>query len=217
MIKVKSFEFNPVSENTYILSDETKEAVIIDAGCFEKDETDELDNYIQLNGLKVVAMINTHSHFDHVLGCYHVKTKYKCPFLIFKEDLATLKAVKAYAPNLGFWGYNEVEPDDFLLLEKPFKFGNSELQIAQTPGHAPGHVVFYNLEEKIAITGDNIMLNSIGRTDLPGGNSKQLLESIEKVIFAWDDDMKIYPGHGLDSTVGHEKKHNKVLKQLLSL
>ncbi|HTF80499.1 MAG TPA: MBL fold metallo-hydrolase [Cytophagales bacterium] len=215
MIKVKSFEFNPVSENTYVLSDETKEAVIIDAGCFEKDETDELDEYIALNDLRVIALLNTHSHFDHVLGNFHVKKKYKCPLFIFKEDLSTLLSVKAYAPNIGFWGYQEVEPDGFLHLDKPFRFGNSMLNIAHTPGHAPGHIVFYSTEEKIAITGDNIILNTIGRTDLPGGDLKILIKSIEEVIFSWDDDMRIYPGHGLDSTVGYEKKHNTALKQLL--
>lgn len=217
MIKVKAFEFNPVSENTYVLFDETKEAVIIDAGCFDKDEFEELDAYISLQELKVVAMLNTHSHFDHVLGNFYVKNKYQCPLYIYEGDMETLRSVKVYAPNIGFWGYQEVLPDGFLDIKVPFLFGNSTLYMAHTPGHASGHIVFYNLEEKIAVTGDNIILGGIGRTDLPGGDLKQLVNSIEKVIFAWSDDVKLYPGHGLDSTVGAEKIHNKVLKQLLSL
>jgi hydroxyacylglutathione hydrolase len=214
MLTIKSFEFNPVSENTYVLHDETKEAIIIDAGCFEEDEYELLDKYILRNELKVVALLNTHSHFDHILGNFYVKKKYKCPLFIFKEDLETLYSVKAYAPNLGFFEYQEVEPDGFLHLSKPFKFGNTELNLAHTPGHAPGHVVFYNLDEKIAITGDNIMLNTVGRTDLPGGNIQQLIDSIKNVIFTWPDDITLYPGHGLSTTVGKEKTNNTVIKEL---
>jgi glyoxylase-like metal-dependent hydrolase (beta-lactamase superfamily II) len=124
-------------------------------------------------------------------------------------------SVKAYAPNLGFFEYQEALPDGFLELDKPFLFGSSELQMAFTPGHAPGHIVFYNLVEKLAITGDNIMLNTIGRTDLPGGDIKLLASSIKNVLFSWPDDTTIYPGHGLKSTIGHEKTNNKIANQII--
>jgi hydroxyacylglutathione hydrolase len=214
MITIQSFEFNPVSENTYVLYDESKEAVIIDAGCFETSEYEEIDGYIKAKQLQVVALLNTHSHFDHVLGNYYLKNKYKCPLFIYKDDLETLRSVKVYAPNIGFFEYQEVMPDGYLHLDKTFNFGNSKLHIAHTPGHAPGHIVFYNLDEKIAITGDNIMLNTIGRTDLPGGNISLLASSIKDVLFSWPDDTTIYPGHGLKSSIGHEKEKNQVVKQL---
>ncbi|MFN8437752.1 MAG: MBL fold metallo-hydrolase [Cytophagales bacterium] len=214
MIKIKAFEFNPVSENTYVLYDETLEAVIIDAGNFDDSEHEELDAFIALNKLKVVALLNTHSHFDHVLGNYYVKNKYKVPLFIFKEDLETLLSVSTYAPNLGFFEYQEVTPDGYLHLDKPFKFGNSSLNILPTPGHAPGHIIFYNLDEKIAISGDNIMLNTIGRTDLPGGDAKVLAQTIKNVLFSLPDDTTLYPGHGGKTTVGHEKENNKVIQEL---
>lgn len=208
MITIESLEFNPLGENTYIVYDETREAVIIDPGCNEEEEKLELDQLIASRELKIKYLLNTHCHVDHVLGNYHVKNKYKVPLLIHELELAQLKAVKVYAPNYGFFEYEETDPDQFIDEGHQIIFGKSTLEILFVPGHSPGHIVFYNLQDKFCVGGDVIFLSSIGRTDLPGGDHKTLIKSIKEKILRLPDDVKIYPGHGPSTTVGREKAHN---------
>jgi len=208
MIKIQSFTFNPFQENTYVLSDETGEAVIIDPGCYEKHEEQELTDYISTNNLEIKLLLNTHGHIDHVLGNAFVKAHYKVPFWIGTHDLATLKAVEAYASNYGFANYQTAEPDAFLDEGQVVKFGNSELSVVFVPGHAAGHIAFYHTDQKICIGGDVLFQQSIGRTDLPGGDFDTLINSIHTKFFTMADDMVVYPGHGPETTIGFEKAHN---------
>lgn len=208
MLQLKVFTFNPFQENTYILFDETKEAVIFDPGCYEKQENDELVAFINLEGLKVTHLINTHCHIDHVLGNSFVKNKFKVPLLIHQKEIPVLESVKVYAPNYGFPGYQETEPDRYIDEKEKFKFGNTELDILFVPGHAPGHLVFYHKDSKICIAGDTLFQGSIGRTDLPGGDHQTLLRAIKSELFSLPDDTVVYPGHGPETTIGIEKQHN---------
>jgi hydroxyacylglutathione hydrolase len=208
MLSVKIFEFNPFQENTYVLYDETREAVIVDPGCYEAHERMQLDTFIQENNLKVVLLLNTHCHIDHVLGNDYVKNKYKVSFLIYPLELPVLKAVKSYASNYGFPQYQEVLPDSFLSEEEEVRFGVTRLSVLFLPGHAPGHVGFYHKEQGILIGGDVLFQNSIGRTDLPGGNFETLIGSIHKKLFTLPDDVVVYPGHGDPTTIGDEKISN---------
>jgi len=195
-------------ENTYILSDETGECVIIDPGCIEPIEKKELSDYVESNELKVKYLLNTHGHIDHVLGNYYVKDRYGVPLLIHRLDEATLRSVSAYAPVYGFPGYEETEQDDYLEEGKSISFGNSSLEIIFVPGHAPGHIAFVNKEQSICISGDVLFDGSIGRTDLPGGDFDTLIKSIHTQIFPLGDSMVVYPGHGSETTVGKEKISN---------
>jgi hydroxyacylglutathione hydrolase len=208
MIKVQIFTFNAFQENTYLLHDETRECVIIDPGCYEKEEKEELTSFIEINNLKVVALINTHCHIDHVLGNAFVKEYYKVKLGLHKIEDFTLRAVKSYASNYGFSQYHEAFPDYFLEEGDKVKFGNSELDILFVPGHAPGHIAFYNKKENICIGGDVLFSGSIGRTDLPGGDFDTLIRSIHNKIFPLGDKMVIYPGHGPNTTIEKEKLHN---------
>jgi hydroxyacylglutathione hydrolase len=208
MIKVQVFTFNPFQENTYLLHDETRECVIIDAGCYEKEEKEELTSFIEINNLKVVALINTHCHIDHVLGNAFIKEYYKVKLGLHKIDEATLRSVKLYASNYGFARYQESTPDYYLDEGDKVKFGNSTLDILFVPGHAPGHIAFYNIKDNICIGGDVLFSGSIGRTDLPGGDYDTLIRSIQNKIFPLGDKMKVYPGHGPATTVEKEKLHN---------
>jgi hydroxyacylglutathione hydrolase len=208
MLQLKVFTFNPFQENTYILFDESKEAVIFDPGCYEKVENDELASFISSQGLKVSHLINTHCHIDHVLGNAFVKNKYNVPLMIHQKEIPVLKSVKVYAPNYGFAGYQEAEPDGYLDENEKFKFGNTELEILFVPGHAPGHLVFYDKDSKICIAGDTLFQGSIGRTDLPGGDHQTLLRAIKSELFSLPDDTVVYPGHGPETTIGIEKQHN---------
>ena len=208
MIKVDTFTFNAFQENTYLLHDETRECVIIDPGCYEREEQEELASFIEINNLKVVELLNTHCHIDHVLGNYFVKEKYKVKLAAHRIDEATLKAVKAYAPNYGFVNYTEATIDRYIDEGDQIKFGNSTLNILFVPGHAPGHVAFYNSKENICIGGDVLFAGSVGRTDLPGGDFDTLMKSIQDKIFPLGEAMVVYPGHGPETTVGREMRTN---------
>lgn len=208
MIQIQNFVFNPFMENTYVLYDETKEAIIIDPGCYDQAEKDELVDFIESKGLKVVKLINTHCHIDHVFGNAFVKKKFQVSLYIHPEDEATLRSVEVYAPAYGFQDYQTTEADEFFQEGEKVKFGNSELDILFAPGHAPGHVVLVNQQEKICIGGDVLFDGSIGRTDLPGGDFDTLIQSIHEKLFALPDEVTVYPGHGGTTTIGKEKVSN---------
>lgn len=191
-----------------MLFDETKECVIIDPGCYEREEQYDLADFIETNELKVVKLLNTHGHVDHVLGNAFVKETYKTKLYIHEQDAATLKAVKVYAPHYGFFQYQEAEPDIYLKEGEAVTFGNQSLDVLFVPGHAPGHIAFYHAASKTLIGGDVLFYNSIGRTDLPGGNYDTLIDSIHKKFFTLPDDVTVYPGHGPETTIGYEKKTN---------
>jgi glyoxylase-like metal-dependent hydrolase (beta-lactamase superfamily II) len=207
-MKVESFVFNPFQENTYVLFDDTKECVVIDPGCMEPEERYELTSFIETNDLKVKLLLNTHCHIDHVLGNDFIKEKYKVDFLIHAADLPVLKAVRAYAPSYGFHQYQEAEPDRFMKEADVIQFGNQSLKVLYVPGHAPGHVAFYNESDKTVIAGDVLFYNSIGRTDLPGGDYDTLIASIHDKLFTLPDDVTVYAGHGPKTSIGFEKKTN---------
>lgn len=208
MLHIKSFTFNPFQENTYLLYDETGEAVIFDPGCYEKYEQQELDAFVAEEELQVKYLVNTHCHIDHVLGNAHVKNTYKVPLLLHPNEVSTLKAVPVYAPNYGFRKYQEVEADGFLEGGQSLHFGNQTLDILFVPGHSPGHLVFYHKDSGSCIAGDTLFQGSIGRTDLPGGNHQDLLKNIREVMFRLPDATRVYPGHGPSTTIGFEKSNN---------
>ncbi len=207
MLKVKTFTFNGFQENTYVVS-HGPEAVIIDPGNSDKKETASLDHYILDEKLAVKYLLNTHCHIDHVLGNYHVKEKYKAPFLIHESDLPVLRSVKSYAPNYGFPHYTEALPDSFLKEGDEITFGNTKAKVLFVPGHAPGHIAFYFENEQKIFSGDVLFRSSIGRTDLPGGNFDTLISSIHQKLFILPNEVTVYSGHGLTTTVGEEKVSN---------
>jgi hydroxyacylglutathione hydrolase len=208
MVQIKTFVFNPFSENTYLLSDETGEAIIIDPGCYDQSEYKKLTDYITANNLTPVKIVNTHAHIDHVLGVAALKRKYNIPFYLHLLDEPVLKAVKSYASNYGFAVFDEPEIDHYLKEGESVTFGNTTLKVIFVPGHAPGHVAFVNDEQKFVMGGDVLFHLSIGRTDLPGGDHATLLSSIRTQLFTLPDDYQVFPGHMQSTTIGFEKKHN---------
>ncbi len=213
MLHVKSFTFNPFQENTYILYDDTLEAVIIDPGCYDKMEQEALTDFVTANHLKPVKLLNTHCHIDHVLGNAFVKRIYGIPLEYHQEDDPVLRAVSSYASNYGFPAYEPSEGDRFIEEDDIIQFGNTKLQTLWVPGHAPGHLVFYHPESKTCMGGDTLFQDSIGRTDLPGGDHHTLLNAIKTKLFALPEDVVVYPGHGPSTTIGREKKHNPFVGQ----
>ena len=214
MTEVAQLTFNPFQENTYVLYDETKECVIIDPGCYERNEQEKLVEFIENKGLTPVKLLLTHSHIDHVLGCYFVSNHYQLKPELHALDLETLTSVPNYAHVYGFPGYQpSPEPEVFLKEGTNVEFGNTVLEVRFVPGHAPGHIVFISNEEKFVINGDCLFYGSIGRTDLPGGDHQTLLDSIRRELFSLPEDYKVYTGHGEPTTIGFEKANNPFLKQ----
>lgn len=208
MLQVEVFVFNPFQENTIVLYDETKECVILDPGCYEPEERMELTEFIRVNQLQVKMLLNTHCHIDHVLGNSFVKDTFKTKLFIHRNDEFVLKAVSAYASNYGFHQYDPATPDGYLEDGNDITFGDQKFNILFVPGHAPGHVAFYNEVAKVLIGGDVLFKSSIGRTDLPGGDFDTLIKSIHEKLFILPDDVTVYPGHGPTTTIGFEKKTN---------
>jgi glyoxylase-like metal-dependent hydrolase (beta-lactamase superfamily II) len=213
MIEIKTFVFNPFQENTYVLSDETKECVIIDCGCYEDQERKQLHDYIKENGLKPVALLNTHSHVDHILGNQWVKDTFNIPLKASMKDEALLATAVSHGKMYGMILNEPPVIDEDIDESKTVKFGSSELKIFDVPGHSPGCIAFYNDEQKFVFSGDVLFCGSIGRTDLPGGDYDQIMKSIMDKLTTLDDDYKVYAGHGPSTTIGIERKSNPFLSQ----
>lgn len=208
MMHIQSFVFNPFQENTYVISDDTNECVIIDPGCYDEAEKRELSDYISDNDLTVRMLWNTHCHIDHILGNDFVKQKYNTSLYIHPTEEFVLNAQKILAPHYGFQRYQETKPDFYLKEGDIMKFGKQAFAVLFVPGHSPGHVAFYNDKEKVVIAGDVLFQSSIGRTDLPGGDFNTLINSIHQKLFTLPDDVTVYPGHGGETTIGSEKRTN---------
>lgn len=216
MIQIQGFTFNPFQENTYILYDETKECVIIDPGCSNKSEQEELVEFIKSEELKPIKLLNTHCHIDHVLGNTFIAKKYNLKLEIHKEDLQTLHSLPQVSHLYGLNAEASVEPEGFLNEGDKVKFGNSILDIVFTPGHSPGSICFISHQDKFVIGGDVLFYTSIGRTDLPNGDHGTLLASIREKLFTLPDDYVVFPGHGQETAIGFEKEHNPFVGKMVN-
>jgi hydroxyacylglutathione hydrolase len=212
MISVKSFTFNPFQENTYVLSDETGHCLIIDPGCYEPSEKNILFDYIVQNKLKPIRLINTHGHIDHILGNAFVHAAYALEPEIHHKDLHLLQAAPEYGANWGIMMEPSPEPCRFIDEDETIKFGHSSLQVLYTPGHSPGSICLLSKDDGFVIGGDVLFKQSIGRTDLPGGDYSVLLNSIRQKLFTLDNKTIVYSGHGPETTIGFEKRNNPFLQ-----
>lgn len=209
-MQIEKFTFNVFQENTFIIS-ENSSCFIIDPGCSNSQEEQDLKTYINDQNFEVKAVLNTHCHIDHILGNAFCCDYFKVPLWIDSRDLPNLRMGKVVSDMYGLTYHPSPEPDKLLDNESSVKLGKSEIEIRFVPGHAPGHIVFVNHEEKWVIAGDTLFQLSIGRTDLPGGNHQLLLDSIRKELFSLEDDYAVHCGHGISTTIGFEKKHNPFL------
>ena len=211
-MEINQITFNPFQENTFILWDETKECIIIDPGCYEKDEKEYLSNFIESNNLKPVKLINTHCHIDHILGNKFVSEKWNLELYMHKTDLPLLEGARDIAKMYGFENYKgSPYPKYFLEEGDVLEFGESKLEILFTPGHAPGHICLYNKEDKFIVSGDVLFNGGIGRTDLPGGNYDTLINSIKTKLLCLQDDTEVFCGHGPSTSIGKERLSNPFL------
>lgn len=215
-MKVACLQFNPIQENTYIAWDDTLECAVIDAGNSNDRENTALRNFISQHGLKPVLAVNTHGHFDHVLGVEWLKQTYGIPFALSSKDRFLLDGAEVggtvYGVKIGSMPTVDLDLDK----QEEVRFGHTVLQVIPTPGHTPGHVSLYEPESKTLFTGDTLFRESIGRTDLPGGDYSWIMRSILDRIVPLGEEVRIYPGHGPESTIGHELLYNPFIVEVLN-
>lgn len=185
--------------------------MIIDAACLGADEEQALVNYIDKNHLKPMQIISTHPHIDHVAGNKFVSEHYKIPLSIHKESLKILRGIKGYAAAFGFDNIEYYEPTNHVDDGDTILFGNSQLKVLYTPGHADGSICLYSEKDKFVIVGDVLFNEGIGRTDFPTGNHATLMSSIKNKLFLLPAETVVYPGHGPTTTIGWEKENNPFL------
>ena len=212
MIQIKTFYFNDLRECSYVLWDETKECVIIDPGCYSDSEKERLKKFIETNELKPVKLINTHGHFDHIMGNAFVSNTWKLDTYIHPLDKPHLARAQQYTEMFGYT--IEQPPIDTIDITDggTITFGSSSLKVIHTPGHTRGGVCLYSQPDKLVITGDSLFAGSIGRTDLPGGDYEELMDSLLRKLVVIGDDYTVYPGHGPSTTIGHELATNPFLR-----
>ena len=212
MFQIKSFEFSPIQENTYLLYNELNECIIVDPGCYFDDEKQTLHQFVNDNHLTPKLLVNTHCHLDHVFGNKFVAETFKLKLHIhlLEQKLLEYAPVSGLTYNMPFDNYT----DDLNFIEagQVITLGTDELEVLFTPGHSPGSVSFYCQKQAFVISGDVLFQNSIGRTDLPGGDHETLLTSIRAQLFVLPDETVVYSGHGNKTSVGEEKKNNPFFK-----
>ncbi|MBV5282251.1 MAG: MBL fold metallo-hydrolase [Paludibacter sp.] len=209
---IKTFTFNPFQENTYLVFDETNEAVIIDAGCLQTAEKQALSRFIEDNKLTLKRVLNTHLHLDHQFGNKFLFDTYGIAPEACVEDEFLLENVVAQARSYGFPVTEEAQPLGAYITEnQELTFGNSSLKAIHAPGHSPGSMVLYSEKDGVMFAGDVLFQGSIGRTDLPKGDYASLILAITKKLLVLPDSTVVYCGHGPSTTIGYEKKNNPYL------
>ena len=211
MLKIKSFTFNPYQENTYLIFDDSKEAVVIDPGNYEAYENELISKFIDENKLKLKKIILTHCHIDHCLGNKYLNEKYGAELLIPFDERDLYKNVENIATLFGFANYSHLDENEYLKEKDKIEFGDIKLDVLFLPGHSPGHLAFYFKNDNVCFSGDVLFYNSIGRTDLPGGDYDTLINSIKNKLFLLNPDTMIYSGHGQKTILKNEMKDNPFL------
>ena len=213
MLRFHTFVFSPFAENTYVLWDETGQCAIVDPGCYDTSERSKLRTFIEKEGLTPQLLLNTHCHLDHIFGNQFVKDTWQIPFCTHEIEIENIKyselAAKLYGVNL----IPSPQPDQLLVEGDSVKIGNTELEVQFVPGHAAGHIAFFQRAQGLLFSGDVLFQNSIGRTDLPGGSLEVLMTSIYEKVLPLGDSVQVMSGHGLVTTVGQERQANPYILQ----
>ena len=213
-MNIKKITCNPLQENCYVVSDDSRECVIIDCGVYYEQERIAIVDYIRDNGLKPVHLLATHGHLDHNFGNDTLYDEFKLQAEVMAEDLYLAEHLPKQAMDYFGMEINEQQPplgpclSDGALV----RFGRHAFQVIHTPGHTPGSVVFWCREESVAFTGDTLFRMSIGRTDLDGGNWQQMAQSLQKIAAILPADTKIFAGHGPESTMADELQFNPYMR-----
>lgn len=212
-MRVEVFECNPFCENTYVLYDESsKEAVIIDCGCYTQNEKIQLETFVEKNSLNVKYLLNTHLHLDHVFGNVFCTKKYGILPLAHQEDEVLIENFEQQLALFGLQAPDGVQNlGGYLKEDDALVIGDETIRILHVPGHSQGSLCFYLPASKMIFVGDVLFKQSIGRTDLLGGNYAQLIDGITNKLLVLPDETVVYSGHGEATQIGYEKRYNPYL------
>jgi len=219
MIVIKRFTFNDIRGNCYVVSDDTRECVIIDPCAQTRKQRGWLSNYILREQLKPVRCLLTHAHWDHLLSCHQVRDEYGLLPEVHHGDRVWMDRIEARITEFfgeGVFKHDIVMPGHYLEDNEVIRYGEHELITLHTPGHSPGSVVYYCQQEKQAFTGDTLFREDIGRSDLMFSSTRDLIDSLKKLATLLPDDCTIWPGHDLESTIAHEKKYNPIIRKYVT-
>jgi|TARA_B110000967_G_scaffold67635_1_gene69947 glyoxylase-like metal-dependent hydrolase (beta-lactamase superfamily II) len=211
MTHVHQLTFGPFGENTYLISDEEGNTLVIDPGMYDAQENARMFEYLTAQKLKPIRLILTHAHLDHVFGVNWFNSHYGLIPEVNANEKAVYDSARAVAMQYGLQMDSLVAAEVGLVAETSFRFGEVSFEIRFAPGHSPGSVCFYNEEEKYVISGDVLFQGSVGRTDLPGGDMGTLMGSIRSQLLTMPDEVIVYSGHGPLTTVGQERESNPYL------
>lgn len=211
MLNIQLFEFSPIQENTYILYNEFNDCLFIDPGCYFDEEREVVAQFVEKHQLQPKMLLNTHCHLDHVFGNKFIAEKYQLALHLHEGEVPVLN----FAPTSGLM-YNlpfENYEGKFHFLEEgdTIQLGQDQLLVLFTPGHSPASISFYCEAQGFLISGDVLFRQSIGRTDLPGGNYDTLISSIKNKLMVLPDETVVYSGHGAPTSIGNEKRNNPYL------
>jgi glyoxylase-like metal-dependent hydrolase (beta-lactamase superfamily II) len=202
MVKIYTIVVGRLQTNCYILQSDSR-ALVVDPG----DEPERILRFLTDIAVKPTHVVATHTHFDHVLGVDTIRTKLKVPFLIHHDDLSMLESMQSRVPQImSFSVPPPPKVDQFLEDGQSIEFGQDKVKVIHTPGHSPGSISLVG--QGFVLTGDALFNQSIGRTDLPGGDLDTLVRSITERLFTLDDNTVVYPGHGPETSIGDEKLAN---------
>ena len=208
-MKIKAITCNMLQENCYVVSDETRQCVIIDCGAYYEAERKALVAYINDEHLQPVHLLVTHGHLDHNFGNNTVYETFGLQPEVSEADLKMMENLASQAKT--FYqldlNYNFPAVGRTFQPNEVISFGNLQLSVIETPGHSRGSVTFYCKEENVAFTGDTLFKTSIGRTDFPGGSMFQIINSL-RLLAQLPDNTIVYPGHGEPTSIGWELAHN---------
>lgn len=213
-MQVYSFTNNPFQENTYLLYDDTKEAILIDCGAFNSSEQKAIADFVSMQELKIVKLVHTHLHLDHIFGYKWSSEKYGLLTHAPKEDEFLLNEFEQICINYGVDISAMLPPKvgTYISEKDTVCFGNIVLEVLHVPGHTPGHLCFFEAKSRNLIAGDCLFRQSIGRTDFPYGSHELLVSGIKNKLLSLGDDVAVHSGHGPATTIGWERQYNPFLQ-----
>ena len=206
---IRCFVFNRIFVNTYLVAGDNGEAAIIDPGCSDASEERQLRQAVEEGGLKIRYLLLTHAHADHIQGCEWAKRNFPEAVLAAHPDCdKDYGRANAYSSLFGFPERNYPPIERLLSHGEEIRFGGITLQVLHTPGHAQGCVCYHAVAEHLLFSGDTLFEGSVGRTDLPGGSQRELLNSLRTVLAPLPPETRVLCGHGMETTIGAEKQYN---------
>lgn len=210
-LTIKTFHFNFIQVNTFVLFDDTREAIIIDPGNYTAQENEHLAEFVQDEKLTIKYIINTHPHIDHIFGNNFSRNQFHGLLLMHEAGIPVYHKAGEYCSSYQLKLPEFPTADQYIKAGDQLHFGQQVMEVLYTPGHCDGSICLLDKKNELLFTGDLLFEGSIGRTDLPTGDFDLIMKSIREQVLVLDDRVAVYPGHGDATTIGKEKQDNPYL------